>query len=253
MAGTWAPRPRPPALLAQRSRLLHRCTPQKSWIAFWRHSSLFTRRPQTPHVCETDPRLKHPKGDSHNQQHQTWKQRIKLGPARAWLLWRKEIKPTVIRPERTSLEHQQLKNPKIHVTLSYVALNTLLKMSRGYWWESATRTLPCPTEQSPIQHVLCGTASKAYHYFKKLKDWGSKSENQTQTLETASPETPVIRAVIHTRTHVPSECPRRDAPASAQIRHPTSLSQKKKIQDIVFQLKSHCKSFSKVPALILTL
>lgn len=106
MAGTWASLPRPPALPAQRSRLLYRCTLQKSWIAFWTHSSLFMRRPQTPHACEIDPRLKHPKGDSHNQQHQIWKQRIKLGPARAWLLGRKEIKHTIIRPKRTSMEHQ---------------------------------------------------------------------------------------------------------------------------------------------------
>lgn len=32
----------------------------------------------SPHICEIQPRLKHPKGNSHKQQHQVWKGRIKL-------------------------------------------------------------------------------------------------------------------------------------------------------------------------------
>lgn len=102
-AGTWAPLPWP---LPCWHRGTGFCTDAHlKWAELPSGDTLFMRRPQTPHVCEIQPRLKHPKGNSQNRQHQVGKRRIKLRAARAWLLWRKEIKLTIIRPKRTSLEY----------------------------------------------------------------------------------------------------------------------------------------------------
>lgn len=105
MAGTWTSQPRP---LPWWHRGAGFCTDAHlKWAELPSgDTQLCSWEGLRPHVWEIQPRLKQPKRNSHDQQYHVWKGRIKLGPARAWLLWRKEIKSTIIRPNRTSLEYQ---------------------------------------------------------------------------------------------------------------------------------------------------